>query len=102
VQLSAEARLALYRIAQEALTNVRKHADASNVDITLHYATDGIELTVENEGTPLASPLPGGGYGVSGMRERAELLGGRLEAAPMAKGFRVRLWIPTRVSSPSE
>jgi signal transduction histidine kinase len=101
VQLSAEARLALYRIAQEALTNVRKHAGASTVDITLHYATDGIELIVDNEGAPLSAPLPGGGYGVSGMRERAELLGGRLEAAPTARGFRVCLWIPTRASSPS-
>jgi signal transduction histidine kinase len=101
VDLSAEARLALYRIAQEALTNVRKHADASSVVITLYYMPAGIELTIENEGTPLASPLPGGGYGVSGMRERAELLEGRLEAGPTAKGYRVWLWIPTQASAPS-
>lgn len=100
-QISAEARLALYRIAQEALTNVRKHADASTVEVRLRYTADSVELTVENEGMPLAVPLPGGGYGVSGMRERAELLGGRLEAAPTAKGFRVWAWIPILANNPS-
>jgi signal transduction histidine kinase len=97
--LSAEARLALYRIAQEALTNVRKHADASSVEITLNAAPDGIELIVDNDGMPPASPRPGGGFGVSGMRERAELLGGSLEAGPTDTGFRVRGWIPRRTSS---
>ncbi|HEX6509039.1 MAG TPA: sensor histidine kinase [Chloroflexota bacterium] len=96
-----EARLALYRIAQEALTNVRKHANASSVAIAMRYGADGIELGVDNDGLPLDSPLPGGGYGVSGMRERAELLGGRLEAGPTANGFGVWLWIPKQVSVPS-
>ncbi len=95
VDLPADARLALYRIAQEALTNVRKHSDASYVTITLRNEAGGVELVVENEGTPRASPLPGGGHGVSGMRERAELLHGTLEAARTARGFRVQLWIPT-------
>jgi signal transduction histidine kinase len=96
--LSAEARLALYRIAQEALTNVRKHADATNVMLSLCYATGGVELVVDDEGTPRDSPLPGGGYGMSGMRERAALLHGTLDAAPTPTGFRVRLWIPTTTS----
>jgi signal transduction histidine kinase len=99
--LSVEARLAMYRIAQEALTNVRKHADATSLTITLRYEPNGVELIVEDEGTPLASPLPGGGYGVSGMRERAELLGGSLQAGETATGYRVRLWIPTGPSDPS-
>jgi signal transduction histidine kinase len=101
VDLSVDARLALYRIAQEALTNIRKHAEASTVAITLRYAPDSIELAVENAGVPRPSPLPGGGYGVSGMRERANLLGGRLEAGPTARGYRVWLWIPIGPSSPS-
>ena len=101
VDLTAEARLALYRIAQESLTNVRKHADAASVDIILHYAPESVELVVENHGPSLMSPLPGGGYGVGGMRERAELLHGTLEAGPTPTGYRVTLWIPTRSSNRS-
>jgi signal transduction histidine kinase len=99
--LSAEARLALYRIAQEALTNVRKHADAAGVEVTLHATLEGVELIVENDGTPRPSALPGGGYGVTGMRERAERLRGTLEAGPSTTGYRVKVWIPTQSSSQS-
>jgi signal transduction histidine kinase len=93
--LSADGRLALYRVAQEALTNVRKHADATSVDLKLRYGDGSAELTVENEGQERPSPVAGGGFGLSGMRERAELLGGRLEAGPSKHGFRVHLWIPS-------
>jgi signal transduction histidine kinase len=97
--LGAEAQLALYRTAQEALTNVRKHAQhASSVDVRLSYADDGAELLVEDV-APLAETAPrngsgNGGYGLVGMRERAELVGGSLEAGPLPTGFRVRLWLP--------
>lgn len=94
VKLSAEARLTLYRAGQEALTNVRKHADASSVTMTLRYAADGVQLTVENHGAEKASGVEGGGHGLSGMRERAELVGGKLEAGPIPGGFVVCLWIP--------
>lgn len=92
--LSPEARLALYRTAQEALTNVRKHAAATAVAIHLRYGVCEAELTIENEGAPHPSPLKGSGYGLSGMRERAELARGRLEAGPTPAGFKVRLWLP--------
>jgi signal transduction histidine kinase len=95
--LPADGRLALYRVAQEALTNVRKHADASSVAMTLRYSDIGAGLTVENEGKERLSPVIGGGFGLSGMRERAELLGGRLEAGPTGHGFRVHLWIPAQL-----
>jgi signal transduction histidine kinase len=100
-QLSSEARLAVYRTAQEALTNVRKHAEPSWVELHLDYAEDGTRLTVADHGEarpnrngsgPLADA--GAGYGVSGMRERAELLGGRLEAGPTGDGYLVELWLP--------
>jgi signal transduction histidine kinase len=90
---ASDARLALYRTAQEALTNIRKHSAADRVEIRLDYATDGTTLVVQDHG-PGAPVLVGGGYGLSGMRERAELLGGQLNAGPTDDGFRVELWIP--------
>jgi signal transduction histidine kinase len=91
--LSPEADLALYRAAQEALTNVRKHADATRVGVALRYAADGTELRVSDVGTARTA-APNGGYGLVGMRERVELLGGTFDAGPTADGYEVRLWIP--------
>jgi len=96
-ELPSEARLAIYRTAQEALTNVTRHSDAEHVDLRLDYEPDGTRLTVEDTGAALPVPVgpsPGGGYGITGMRERAELLGGHLEAGPTERGFRVELWLP--------
>jgi len=93
VPLRPDARLAIYRTAQEALTNVRRHVEASRVSIHLRYADGGVELTVADEGRPRQSAATGG-HGLTGMRERAQLLGGRLEAGPADGGFLVRLWVP--------
>ncbi len=96
-ELGSEARLAVYRVAQEALTNVRKHAGAERVELHLGYERDGVRLVVEDfaaAGAGPADPQSNGGYGLTGMRERAELLGGTLDAAPTAAGFRVELWVP--------
>ena len=91
---SSEARLALYRTAQEALTNVRRHSASDRVELRLDYGDDGTTLTVQDHG--VAAPLLNGaaGYGLTGMRERAELLGGRLQAGPTDDGFKVELWLP--------
>lgn len=91
--LSPEAELALYRAAQEALTNVRKHSVATRVEVALRYGARGTELRVADVGTA-RSVAANGGYGLVGMRERAELLGGTLDAGPTADGYEVRLWIP--------
>jgi signal transduction histidine kinase len=97
-ELGSEARLAVYRVAQEALTNVRKHAGAERVVIHLGYEPGGVRLVVEDFAAPGAAPPDSGsddgGYGLTGMRERAELLGGTLAAAPTGRGFRVELWVP--------
>ena len=94
--LPFEAQLALYRTAQEALTNASKHARPTHVEVCLRYAATGAELTVEDESSSaVGARLPSGGYGLAGLRERAELLGGCLEAGPTQHGFRVRLWLPT-------
>jgi len=99
-ELPAEARLAVYRTAQEALTNVRRHATAERVEVKLDYLPDSTVLTVEDHGVagtppPAALGLSGGGYGLTGMRERAELLGGQLLATPTSGGFRVELRLPS-------
>jgi len=91
--LDPDARLTLFRTAQEALTNVRKHARAERVELRLAYDWAGARLSVEDFGHPTANG-DGGGYGLTGMRERAELLGGTLAAGPTGAGFRVELWVP--------
>ena len=90
---SSEARLALYRTAQEALTNVRRHSVSERVELKLAYTDDGTTLTVQDHGEE-APVMNGRGYGLTGMRERAELLGGSLHAGPTDDGFRVQLWLP--------
>ena len=95
-ELGSDGRLTLYRVAQEALTNIRKHACADRVEVRLAYETAGARLTIEDFQTGKDRPPPGGGtgYGLTGMRERAELLGGKLTAGPTTQGFRVELWVP--------
>jgi signal transduction histidine kinase len=91
--------------AQEAMTNVRKHARGAKVAVRLQYHTKEVELEVrdfggrpvDNSGSePVDNELgvSGSGYGLLGMRERAELLGGTLEAGPVEEGFVVRLRVP--------
>jgi len=92
--LGAEAALAVYRTAQEALTNARRHSLAERVDVELAYGAGDVTLVVQDHGEPVAAGDNGAGYGLTGMRERAELLGGRLQAGPAADGFRVELWLP--------
>ncbi len=98
-ELPPDARLAVYRTAQEALTNVRRHAAAERVNVSLDYQPDSTVLVVEDRGAPGTPPatapaVTGSGYGLTGMRERAELLGGELLAAPTGAGFRVELRLP--------
>jgi signal transduction histidine kinase len=92
--LGPEAKLALYRTAQEALTNVRKHAQADQVDVVLRYAPEGTELLVIDAGKSRVA-AGAGGFGLLGMRERAELLGGTLEVkSDPAQGTLLRLRFP--------
>jgi signal transduction histidine kinase len=97
-ELSSETRLAIYRTAQEALTNVLRHSAAERVEISLAYEEPGVRLSVRDFGpgapVTIGAGSLGGGYGLTGMRERAELLGGRLRAEPTADGFLVELWLP--------
>jgi signal transduction histidine kinase len=84
-----------YRIAQEALTNIVRHAGVCNVVLRVHRANGTLEITVENDGRTPQVPLPEGGHGLAGMRERVTALGGTFEAAPReGGGFRVAAQLP--------
>jgi signal transduction histidine kinase len=94
-QLAEDAEDALYRAAQETLTNVRKHASGAQVEVRLEHEAGEVALTVTNLSGRRAAPANERGYGLTGMRERAELLGGTLEAGPVEGGWRVRMTVPT-------
>ncbi len=97
--LPAEASLALYRGAQEALTNVARYAPGASTTVLLRYGSELISLTVEDRlATPPSSAAGltgvGGGNGLSGLRERLERAGGRMHAGPTEDGWRVELEVP--------
>ncbi|MFJ9692621.1 sensor histidine kinase [Kitasatospora sp. NPDC101183] len=89
--------LAVYRIVQEALTNVVRHAGSANCRVNLSRTGPGeVEIEVVNDAPPRLPPRrPGGGHGLIGMRERAAMCGGTLTAGPLATGgFRVHARLP--------
>jgi signal transduction histidine kinase len=99
---------AVLRVVQEALTNVRKHAPGADVTVAVHAGNgpaDQVVLLVEDR-HPAAPPAvlraglanAGGGYGLQGMRERAQLLGGTLDAGAAGDGWRVELRLPPPVT----
>jgi signal transduction histidine kinase len=92
--LPSSVDLAAYRIFQESLTNVIKHAQARRVTLTLGYGARRLALRVDDDGRGATAPSDEGN-GIRGMRERAELLGGSLTAAPCAEGgFSVHATLP--------
>ena len=97
--ISPDLQVALYRAVQETLTNVRKHAHASKVLVRLRYEGEMLELMVldngRGPGSDDASGQPGGGFGLVGLRERIELLGGRVAHGPAEPtGYRVTVSVP--------
>ncbi|MBI5103432.1 MAG: sensor histidine kinase [Solirubrobacterales bacterium] len=92
--VSAGEEVAAYRIVQEALTNAIKHAGpGTRATVVLRWAGDHLELEVRDRGGASAA-LPAGGHGLTGMRERAALYGGTVEAGPEDGGFVVRAHLP--------
>lgn len=94
--LAPEPTLALQRIAQEALTNIRRHAPGAPVHAALHYDSQAVRLSIDNDlpATPAPTPSPGGGYGLRGMQERADACGGRLAAGAADGRWRVAVELP--------
>jgi signal transduction histidine kinase len=92
--LPPQIELALYRAAQEAMTNMRKYAQASSAEVVLDYQDpDHVRLKVSDRGVGTADP--GGGYGLMGIHERVQMLGGtmRIETAP-GEGFALEIQVP--------
>jgi signal transduction histidine kinase len=90
---------ALHRITREALANVARHAPANHVDLVVEVvreaAGSGVRLVVTDHGRRAEAPRPDAGhFGLTGMRERAQALGGELEAAPSSDGWRVEARLP--------
>ncbi|MFJ3284653.1 sensor histidine kinase [Streptomyces sp. NPDC086669] len=96
--LAAGPGLAVYRVVQEALTNVVKHAPGARVTVSVAHTPEAVHVEVSDTGGTAAAPTgPGGGRGLLGLRERLAVYGGTLEAGPRrAGGFRVRAVLPVR------
>jgi signal transduction histidine kinase len=93
--LPASAELCCYRIVQEALTNAGRHAPGSAVRVALDYLPAALRVRVSNGrhgGSAQATPA---GYGLTGLRERVEMLGGEFRAGPDSHGFEVSALLPT-------
>ena len=90
-RLTATAGLVVYRLLQEALTNVARHAPGAETAVRVEVDADGTRVTVDSAGAPGRA---GPGTGLAGMRERVEAVGGRLSAGPCGTGWRVEGVLP--------
>jgi signal transduction histidine kinase len=107
--LPPEVDLAAYRIVQEALTNVSRHAGQAHTSVRLQYSPEALTVQVDDEGQDGGTGsdgrrgegrTAGPGLGLLGMRERVSALGGRLHAGPRdCGGFRVQAELPARLAS---
>lgn len=101
-RFSAEVELALYRIAQEGLSNISKHARAAHASMSIQFETEAISLTIADDGCGFVVPespaefAPGGHFGLLGLHERAELIGARLDIfSNPNRGTRIVVLLPT-------
>jgi signal transduction histidine kinase len=108
-RLSPEVELVLFRIAQEALNNVKKHAEATEVVINVEFVDDAVEMAVHDNGKGFTRPVSveematSGHLGLIGMRERARLLGGTLTIQSQPQlGTKVVVTMPDALANPAE
>lgn len=96
--LPPEIDLSAFRVIQEALTNVVRHAGTRACPVLIAYEHDGVPVEVLDNGRGTAHPHAAGGFGLLGMRERVALLDGQFSAGPRAEGgFRVAARLPARL-----
>jgi two-component system sensor histidine kinase UhpB len=101
VPLSDEQELVVYRVAQEALTNVARHAEATQVELRLAHRREEAVLTVRDDGRGIHPGALPSSRGIRGMRERAMLIGAQLEIdTTRGRGTEIKLSIPTRAETP--
>jgi signal transduction histidine kinase len=104
LELPAAVELSAYRIVQEAITNVLKHANASRVEVTIDYGATALNLTIADNGggaSPNGPVAASSGHGLIGMRERVALFGGDLSTGSSSLGgFVVRATLPVKDHSP--
>src|SRR5829696_5287748 len=96
--LDRELKTAVYRLVQEALSNVAKHARANRVEVDVEHAGGEIRLRVADDGSGFDADAPASGFGLIGMRERVVLLGGELDVTSSAGGTAVAARFPARPS----
>jgi signal transduction histidine kinase len=93
--------LAAYRIVQEALTNIRKHAGPANASVVVRYNADNLDIDVVDDGQTPLDNTPGTGSGLRGMRDRVALYGGEFDAGPCPRGgYAVHARLPLARGSP--
>jgi signal transduction histidine kinase len=101
--LPATVDVSVYRIVQEALTNVLRHAGPARADVTIGCGPDAVTIEVTDDGTAAPGRVaPGDGHGLAGMRERAAVFGGELDAGPRpGGGYAVRARLPVGAGRPA-
>jgi signal transduction histidine kinase len=94
-ELPVGIEMSAYRVVQEALTNALKHAGQARAAVRVRYGADSLELEITDDGSGAESPVPGGGHGLAGMRERVSMYRGTFDAGPRPDGgFAVRVLLP--------
>ncbi|WTX24613.1 hypothetical protein OG696_23500 [Streptomyces sp. NBC_00656] len=98
--------ISAYRVAQEALTNVRRHAPGAQVDVRLDADSTWLHLSITDTGGPQRTAVPAGGqggFGLIGLRERVEALDGALHTGPLPEGgWEVKATFRLRAPSPAQ
>ena len=94
--LAPEVEQCIYRVAQESLTNVARHADATSLRVALRSEADGLTLTIADDGGGFdPAAVNGARFGLQGLRERAEMVGATLHvASSLPEGTAIRLVVP--------
>jgi signal transduction histidine kinase len=94
-RLEPDVEIAIYRTVQESLTNAAKHAGARCVDVVVVERGGEVDIAVRDDGTGFDVDAPTGGFGLTGMRERISLAGGRLEIISSGQGTAVLASVPS-------
>jgi len=99
--LDGEVETTIYRLVQESLTNIARHAAANHVSVSVHAGDERVEIEVRDDGRGFDPEADVGGFGLRGMRERVALVGGTLELTSGMGGTTVRASVPVVPEGPA-